>query len=393
MDLPKNITQVGEVNRTCKVYVEDYVISYLKQLNRVATDKALAVAMYGIRKEEGEVTYLFLYGACKLNFLQREARHLSQAQQQEIEKLRKRYFADYEFQGYRLLNGEMIEGFHVCEQGICRYIAGYAQFYEKNDAMLAYMLEVREQETAPEVVDSEKYEAVKKRQEERKIQSEGLSEREREDLAETWKSRKNDRRQDSTGLRGMKIAAVAVFVLLCLAGVYTLEDGGGLKEMVKGVTEQKLPDAQEVGSPNVQTADNVLITEDKLSQALQQENQAAGGKETKEGADSQGGEASGISDSTDKMEGETSQESNASQENNVTDMSDSEEDEKADEKKEETSVSAQTTPVSYIIKEGDTLNGISLRNYGTKDRVAEICTLNKITNPDDIKVGQKILLP
>lgn len=231
MDLPKNITQVGEVNRTCKVYVEDYVISYLKQLNRAATDKDMAVAMYGIRKEEGGVSYLFLYGACKLDFLQRETRHLSQAQQQEIEKCRRKYFADYEFQGYRLLNGEMIEGFHVCEQGICRYIAGYAQFYEKNDAMLAYMLEVREQETVPEVVDSEKYEAVKKRQEERKAQSEGLSEKEREDLSETWRNKKSARKQDSTGLRGMKIAAVAVFVLLCLAGVFTLEDGSRVEDM------------------------------------------------------------------------------------------------------------------------------------------------------------------
>lgn len=380
MDLPKNITQVGEVNRTCKVYVEDYVISYLKQLNRVATDKDMAVAMYGIRKEEGEVTYLFLYGACKLDFLQREARHLSQAQQQEIEKLRKRYFADYEFQGYRLLNGEMIEGFHVCEQGICRYIAGYAQFYEKNDAMLAYMLEVREQETAPEVVDSEKYEAAKKRQEERKIQSEGLSEKEREDLSTAWRNKKSDRRQDSTGLRGMKIAAVAVFALLCMAGMFTLEDGGGIKEMVKGVTEQKLPDAQEVGSPNVQVADNVLVTEDKLSEALQQENQAAGENETKE---KQENENKNLPTDTDKTKPE----------NNVTDVSDAKTDENTDKKQEETPVSAAVPPVSYIIKEGDTLNGISLRNYGTKEKVAEICTLNKIANPDDIKVGQKILLP
>lgn len=373
MELPKNITQVGEVNRTCKVYVEDYVISYLKQLNKTAVDKDMAVAMYGIRKEEGEVAYLFFYGACKLNFLQRETRHLSQAQQQEIEKSRKKHFAEYEFLGYRLLNGEMIEGFHVCEQGICRYIGGYAQFYEKNDVMLAYMLEVREQETAPEVVDSEKYEAVKKRQEERKAQSEGLSEKEREDLSEAWKSKRSYKRQDSMGLRGMKLAATAVFALLCLAGIFTLRDGGSAediqvaaRDIVKGVTEQKLPDAQEANSTNVQNPNSVLVTEDKLSQALQQENQEA--DKPKEDTDAAKNEEN--KGESDKPAGE-----------NTTTVSDN------------APVSAEAKPTPYVIKAGDTLNAISLRNYGTKERVSEICKLNSIANPDDIKVGQKILLP
>ena len=145
MDLPKNITQIGETNPNCKVYVEDYVISYIKQLNRHAGDKEMAVALYGNRKEEAGVTYLFLYGACRLHFLQRESRHLSQAVQQEAEQQRQRYFSQYTFLGYRLLNGDMVEGFHICEQNVCRYISGYAQFYEKNDTMLAFMLEDRKE--------------------------------------------------------------------------------------------------------------------------------------------------------------------------------------------------------------------------------------------------------
>lgn len=57
--------------------------------------------------------------------------------------------------GYQILNGEMVEGFQICEQEICRYVSGYAQFYEKNDSMLAYMLENRGEEAAPEKVDQE----------------------------------------------------------------------------------------------------------------------------------------------------------------------------------------------------------------------------------------------
>ena len=31
MDLPKNVTQIGETNHSCKIYVEDYVISYISK--------------------------------------------------------------------------------------------------------------------------------------------------------------------------------------------------------------------------------------------------------------------------------------------------------------------------------------------------------------------------
>ena len=47
----------------------------------------------------------------------------------------------------------------------------------------------------------------------------------------------------------------------------------------------------------------------------------------------------------------------------------------------------------YKIEKGDTLNKISIKIYGDTGKVKEICDLNKIKDPDDIKYGQKILLP
>ena len=151
MELPKNITQIGEADKHCRVYVEDYVVSYIKQMNGMAQNKDIAIALYGRRTTENGVAYLFAYGSAKLNFLQKPIRHLSQAQEQEIEKLRKKYFPEMTFLGYQILNGEMVEGFRICEQEICRYVAGYAQFYEKNDSMLAYMLENRGEEAEPDM--------------------------------------------------------------------------------------------------------------------------------------------------------------------------------------------------------------------------------------------------
>ena len=157
MELPRNIMQVGESNPHCKIYVEDYAISYIKQLNNNAGDKQLAVGLYGKKVEENGITYIFLYEACRLQFLQRECRHLSQAVLLEVEKQRKKYFGEHVFLAYCILQGEMVEGFFVCEQGVCRYVEGYAKFFEKNESMLAFMIADRQVEVQPEEVEEEKY--------------------------------------------------------------------------------------------------------------------------------------------------------------------------------------------------------------------------------------------
>lgn len=374
MELPKNITQIGEVNQGCRIYVEDYVISYIKQLNGHALDKSLAVGMYGVRKEEAGVTYLFFYGACKLNFLQRETRHLSQAVLQEAEKARRKYFAEYEFLGYRMLNGEMVEGFQVYEQGVCRYIAGYAQFYEKNDCMLQFMLAERQEEVKPEEFDQEKYEVVKRRQEERR-QKAGAASGYRENrraMAE------RPAKPADTKLRQMKLTAAAVFALLCVAGLTTLNSGeklGGLqaaaRQMMDEITSRQLPDAIPVTNGAVQVG--TIVTEDKLADAIRKENEAA--------AEQTNGQ---IPEETQETVAEPTAEPTPEPTPEITPTPTPE--------PQPTPVPTPA-PVSYTIQKGDTLIGICTAKYGSDKRVAEICALNHISNPDDIKIGQKILLP
>lgn len=354
MELPKNITQIGEVNKDCKIYIEDYVISYMKQLNQAAQDKEMAVALYGKRQTEAGISYHFLYGACKLDFLQREVRHLSQAQQMEIEKLRKRYFPNLEFIGYRILNGEMIEGLHLCEQDICRYIGGYARFYEKNDAMLAYMLDVRDK-VEPEQVDQTKYEEVKKRQEERKSADEAQPVK--------WLDRDV---KSSVNLQKMRLAAVGAFALLCLLGIGTFrEDELKSNQQTAG---DEVAVSGTVESPVEQK--DTLLMEDKLEQALLAENQSEESTEVPESR-------------TEPSEGATNQASEASQ---------SIQEESAATEATQTSQKAAES-VAYIIQPGDTLIGICYRQYGSDSRMDEVCSLNHISDPDDIKEGQVIMLP
>jgi LysM repeat protein len=48
---------------------------------------------------------------------------------------------------------------------------------------------------------------------------------------------------------------------------------------------------------------------------------------------------------------------------------------------------------TYIVQSGDTLTGISVKLYGSNSRVQEIAELNQLDNSDDIREGQKLLLP
>ena len=390
MELPKNITQIGEVNQDCKIYVEDYAISYIKQLNGHALDKSLGVGMYGVRKEEAGITYLFFYGACKLNFLQRETRHLSQAVLQEAEKARKKYFAEYEFLGYRMLNGEMVEGFQVYEQGVCRYIAGYAQFYEKNDCMLQFMLAERQEEVKPEEFDQEKYEVVKRRQEERrqKAGAAGGYRENRRAMAE------RPAKPADTKLRQMKLTAAAVFALLCVAGLTTLNSGEKLgelqaaaRQMMDEITSRQLPDAIPVTNGAVQVG--TIVTEDKLADAIKKENEAAaeqtGGKPQEELPETA---KEAKTTAAPEVTPEATPEQTPEPTPEITPVPTQE-----PQPTPEATPVPTPAPVSYMIQKGDTLIGICTTKYGSDARVAEICALNNISNPDDIKIGQKILLP
>lgn len=398
MELPKNITQIGEADKHCRVYVEDYVVSYIKQMNGMAQNKDIAIALYGRRTTENGVAYLFAYGSAKLNFLQKPVRHLSQAQEQEIEKLRKKYFPEMAFLGYQILNGEMVEGFRICEQEICRYVAGYAQFYEKNDSMLAYMLENRGEEAEPEKVDQEKYEVVKKRQEERRQRQEsGHASRaagHTENTSVEYRRAAATRRKEpdniipmpTVGLRRMKMAATGVFVLLCVMALALMRQentGESLEETARqamsSLMEQKLPDAVEE-----QNQVSTLVAEDKLEAALRQENNAMAENEP----------ATAETTVPETVVTETAVE-------DTTEVTEEPQPEVTPEPTPEVTAEPEASqtqatvaqPTAYTIKKGDTLIGISLRNYGSNTKVSEICALNGITDPDDIKIGQEILLP
>ena len=61
--------------------------------------------------------------------------------------------------------------------------------------------------------------------------------------------------------------------------------------------------------------------------------------------------------------------------------------------REETAQQAIARPETYVVKKGDSLAQIARKFYGDTSRLNEICELNEIEDPDQIRPGQNILLP
>lgn len=440
MELPRNTTLVGEMHPEHKIYVEDYVISYLKQLHKSNPYKEIGVAFYGKESDAEDGTYHFIYGASRVESITKELRHLSQAQLQEVDRIRKSIFPMYRFCGFCIVRTEDTEEIMICEDTQFASVKGYARFYEKNDLMLEQLLSQQGETPMEEPEDRGKYEAAKVRQLERRDYyfPEGMS--------------KEDQRGEVEGADEMEIkpgkgggwlavalCCVALFLFFSqgkvgkinllsqLSQAYqqvkstvvtgknqeiligtneqntgidaeeqdtgidaeeqdTMSSGIGGSEVAAGAfsmrmeSDWKMEEGQEgknegnrsIGEEG--TAENrgnmtltevgTLVTDEALGQVIQEENQ--GRKEGQE---------------------PTRQEEITPEKDNLLPQ------QAKTEPVKEPIMEEQKEPVSYEIAKGDTLIGISLSRYGNSKMVDEICKLNHIDNPDNIQIGQKVLLP
>ena len=61
--LPKNIRQIGEREEKVKIYMEDYVNTYIRRLKVGSDEKPRVGILVGTRQAETERPYLFINGA------------------------------------------------------------------------------------------------------------------------------------------------------------------------------------------------------------------------------------------------------------------------------------------------------------------------------------------
>lgn len=316
MENPKHMTQIGLPRGNRRIFLEDYVLSYMKQHKSEATVK---VALFGHIKKEGDNTKFFIYGAAGI---------LEENYEEGCERIRRIYFSDYRYMGYGELANELPDGFYIETERGTSYIEGYYCFYDDNDAMLNYMVE--ERENSKTLICSEK----------------------------KPEHRSTTVRKEPQPINKLKLSVVITFLIMCAVTV---------RDYLSENNKEDNNSAQ-------------VVTESNLVDALQQENM-------------------------DKEAEEQVSEPDMAQ---MTDVSAASEEiierepvifEGAEEPEVIETMSAISEPVTeqtetvHIVQKGDTLITISIRYYGNKEQVNAICEANGIEHPDDIKIGQKLILP
>lgn len=428
MELPKNIVQIGEPDKLHKIYVEDYVVSYMKQLGRSQVSGSVGLALYGKHFAEGDINYYFLYGAAKVEGLEHRGAYLSQVEKEEIEDIGKKYFEGYKFLAWCSVTEEPVEGFFVKIRGKGVEIKGYACFYEENESMLNYMLLSGEKEAK-----AKKEKAAEPTQRVRgnwtasayikqaaKLQTTGAQitnqsvEKQEETKIGDKKPRGNIFREKSSGEENPKVqkpvlwrpeynkvALAAACLALLIVAVRTLNDAETMEELqvaarqvIAAMSEQKLPDEKEVPPIDSVTSGNVL--QGNTSSLLEERENAGVGISVSQNAaePTETGDPQDVNEGAGNTEiGEAGNAVAQQQEELPSPQPESSPQPSTEQPIEDSGAANATVPVTYTVKKGDTLNSICRERYGSLDRVAEICELNNIKNADNIQIGQTILLP
>ena len=443
MELPKNLIQMGKPDRIHKIFVEDYIISYIKEWNRESDGQPAGIALYGQVYKESNYKYYFMYGASRIEGLDRRGPYLSQSDREEINNVGNRYFEEYTFLGWCIVREELPETIFLDTRGKAIEVNGYACFFEKNESMLNFMLEMderekrcaRQAENNPEnaAMDNSWVDASPAVQD---GQADGQTETtvfqgeyggnyrslplenriaaakkasDKNAASEKTASYKKKNRQMIKHLERMKMAAAAMFTVLCVIGITTINDPDKIEEMqvaarqvIADLTQQKIPDA---GNDNALTANGSAhtagsatngagITGTTVAATGGNTVTANGTTTTANGANTTGGNTANDNATATNATGT----SGATTGNSADGMPWSDvtpPDAFPTGTTTETTGTTQTAtqPTSYTIMRGDTLNAICRRKYGDLGMVKQVCELNGIKNPNNIEVGQTILLP
>ena len=174
-NLPKNIRQIGIPNEKYRIYIEDYVYTFLKKIAEKAEEeeKGVAAVFTGEIKWNSGTGYLFIRGALTAEAGEISAEHVefSDLTWQKLHEETEHYFAGQEIIGWfltqkslqmevtegvqrihmKLFGGEKAlmlmdpvekeEAFFCYDNGRLLRQSGYYIYYEKNTQMQNYMLE------------------------------------------------------------------------------------------------------------------------------------------------------------------------------------------------------------------------------------------------------------
>lgn len=409
LKIPKNVMQIGTGSPNVKLYMEDYVHTFLERCQGKETCLA-----FGQQEEKDGIRYYLIYGVEKETDFRRG--NFSYFQKLErIGKIEKKEAAVR----FWTVRGEEIQ------------IGGYFIFYEQNEEMQAYMIAEREQNRPAAVEEERVMEAISARREKRKAEAAADAARgitaSRASAPNTASGRKTvlsrlgalkaaaptlnaasrktafgtayQARLGSTGALFPKLCRIGCLVLLlvlvgtALTSVNQYPDMKAVSALLAGAVRNTKNETENT-SPG-------LIVEETVGWNSSDEMAQSAALDEATQADDATGAANTAMDGevTDNRAADnvTADSATADSQNAVATDADAE----SSTARQSASASdsfpqvqeALAHPESYQVQKGDSLIAISRRFYGTDEKVIEICRLNNIKDPNQIQPGQNILLP
>ena len=421
--IPNNIRQIGEVNETQKIYIEDYAYTYLCRISSGNSSKGKAAILLGQANWKDGISYLFVKSAVVLPDMEITEEHLSFTREiwNHVYEKNKEYFPDQEIVGWYLSipgcsmelhevicrthldhfggNDKVLmvmepiekeEAFYRYEDGELSRQPGFYIYYEKNEPMQNFLVAQNDKaETKSEQVSDQAVKTFRKKVE---TKSEG--------------------KKQTKNTSVFRTASVCMMVAVLAVGVLYLNDYHKLKKTETVIS--KLDDKNS-GKELVETKPvNGLVSENRKKDSQDAADGEAAGTDTEEtDAGTDGAATSGSSDGTsdgqkdtdgkkddakepDADDGASEKKTDSGSDASGTDAEDDSQNSPAGAKDSDDGESGQTagsTHQSYTIHEGDTITSISMRYYGNSSKIKEICALNGLSPEDFIFPGQKILLP
>lgn len=382
--IPKNVRQIGNVSDTPKVYVEDYVDTFLSQLCDKAGEVPVGAFLIGDLINSEDEEYVYIYGAVQMHELKVSGNEyiLDEEAWKAAYEDCKQYFEDGEMLGWFVAHpggpltvGEGIAKLHrkafpknntifilkdPIEQEEKYFVhkfqdlmelGGHFTYYEKNPCMQNYMISSRKKNGV--------------------CPSETVEDRAAKDFRSLVRAREQRQGQRRTS-RLMYAMSACLVLLVVIMGVAMLNNFDRMKA-VKSMIE-------EIGSTSV--ADVKAEEPDKKEAEEEQEESI---KAEPEAVKETSGTVTAIIE-----EKENPAEPVQSPEATGTKVEDT----------GQGDVSAQSSESDYngkngiyVVEEGDTLAMISKKIYGDLSHTEAICKMNGLADGNLIYVGQKLLLP
>ena len=397
-NLPKNIRQIGLAGENYRIYIEDYVYTFLHRAAQAKCqqeeDSGILAVFLGENRWQSGTGYTFIRGALLADAGEITEEHIEITQNmwQKIHEEQEKYFEGQEIVGWFLarqslpmvvseligkvhrnqFGGEKIlmlmdtaeqeEAFFRYENNFLVRQSGYYIYYEKNTQMQNYM-----QETVQD-------DAV------RAFRS----------LIQKKKKEEPEETEEKTSV--FSYAATACIVLaLAVVGVRFYRNYQ-VGQNIEGETRTASADImQETEITQIPAASVQQVTPTSWAELTESPKITPTAEPTLIPTVTISAEEAQIykeESDTRKAQRRIQQKKQNEEESTGQDNSG-----QASSDQDSETTSAMQTRGSYTIRPGDTLYQISIENYGTMDKVADICRANGISENEIIYPGQIIVLP